>query len=324
MNRPEHHRGWKLAAVPAALIAVMAPARADEPAGEPEATAPALPQVIVEAPGPRYVAPTRWDRIGRIWAPVLINDRGPFRLVLDTGASRSAINASVAAALGIDLSNAATVMLLGVTGELEVSAVKVESFVVGDLELRPARLPIIADAFGGAEGVLGTDELLDKRIFIDFQHDSITISRSHGERHPRGFVTLPVQIVGGLIIISDARFGSLPVQAIVDTGGQSSIANAALGEALRRRIHQPDRGASEITGVTLDVQRGDLVSTPPLMLGDLRVGMTQITVADIYIFQRWKMISRPTVMIGMDILGLLDALIIDYPHQELQVKIKVP
>src|SRR6267143_2414112 len=106
MNRPEHHRGWKLAAVPAALIAVMAPARADEPAGEPEATAPALPQVIVEAPGPRYVAPTRWDRIGRIWAPVLINDRGPFRLVLDTGASRSAINASVAAALGIDLSNA--------------------------------------------------------------------------------------------------------------------------------------------------------------------------------------------------------------------------
>jgi len=231
----------------------MAPARADEPAGESEATAPALPQVIVEAPEPRYVAPTRWDRIGRIWAPVLINDRGPFRLVLDTGASRSAINASVAAALGIDLSNAATVMLLGVTGELEVSAVTVESFVVGDLELRPARLPIIADAFGGAEGVLGTDGLLDKRILIDFRHDSITISRSHGERQPRGFVTLPVQIVGGLIIISDARFGSLPVQAIVDTGGQSSIANAALGEALRRRIHQPDRGASEITGVTLDV-----------------------------------------------------------------------
>src|SRR2546427_4283006 len=109
MSRPEHHRGWKLAAVLAALIAVMAPARADEPAGEPEATAPALPQVIVEAPEPRYVAPTRRDRIGRIWAPVLINDRGPVRLVLDTGASRSAINASVAAALGIDLSNAATV-----------------------------------------------------------------------------------------------------------------------------------------------------------------------------------------------------------------------
>ena len=320
MNRAGHHHGWEFAIL-TALAAVMDPARADEPAGAPEATPPVLPQVIIEAPEPRYVAPTRKDRIGRIWAPVLINDQGPFRLVLDTGASRSAINASVAAALGIDLSNTAPVMLLGVTGELEVSAVTVDSFVVGDLELRPARLPIIADAFGGAEGVLGTDGLLDKRILIDFRHDSITISRSRGERPPRGFVAVPVRIAGGLIIVSDARFGSLPVQAIVDTGGQSSIANAALGEALRRRVRQEDRGAAEIIGVTLDVKRGDLVSTPPLMLGTLRVGMTQITVADIYIFHHWNMTSRPAVMVGMDILGLLDALIIDYPRNELQVKV---
>ncbi|HEV3018347.1 MAG TPA: hypothetical protein VGY49_04965, partial [Burkholderiaceae bacterium] len=65
----------------------------------------------------------------------------------------------------------------------------------------------------------------------------------------------------------------------------------------------------------------DLVSTPPLTLGDVRVGMTRITVADTYIFQHWKMTSRPAVMIGMDILGLLDALIIDYPRHELQVKV---
>jgi hypothetical protein len=319
MSRAGHRHGGEFAIL-TALVAVTAPARADEPAGALEATPP-VPQVIIQAPEPRYVAPTRKDRIGRIWAPVLINDQGPFRLVLDTGASRSAINASVAAALGIDLSNTATVMLLGVTGELEVSAVTVDSFIVGDLELRPARLPIIADAFGGAEGVLGTDGLLDKRIFIDFRHDRITISRSHGERPPRGFVAVPVRIVGGLIIVSDARFGSLPVQAIVDTGGQSSIANAALGEALRRRVRQEDRAASEIIGVTLDVKRGDLVSTPPLMLGTLRVGMAQITVADIYIFHHWKMTSRPAVMVGMDILGLLDALIIDYPRNELQVKV---
>jgi Aspartyl protease len=321
VRRSEHDRGWRLGAIPAAFVAFAACARADEPASATEAASAAPPQVIVEAPEPLYVAPTRRDRIGRIWAPVLINERGPFRLVLDTGASRSAINASVAAALGIDGSSGGEVMLLGVTGELEVSAVTVDSFVVGDLELRPARLPIIADAFGGAEGVLGTDGLLDKRIVIDFQHDSITIARSHGRRAPRGYVTIPVRIEGGLIIVDDARFGSLPVQAIVDTGGQASIANPALGEALRRRIRQQDRGVSEIVGITLDVKRGDLVSTPPLMLGDLRVGMTEITVADFYLFQHWKMTSRPAVMIGMDILGLLDALIIDYPRQELQVKL---
>jgi hypothetical protein len=50
--------------------------------------------------------------------------------------------------------------------------------------------------------------------------------------------------------------------------------------------------------------------------------MTQITVADIYIFHHWQMRSRPTLMVGMDILGLLDALIIDYPRHELQVKFR--
>jgi predicted aspartyl protease len=269
MGQPVYHHSGQVAAVLAAMMAVATAVRADQPAAVPEATAPPPSEVIIEAPEPRYVAPTRRDRIGRIWAPVLINDRGPFRLVLDTGASHSAINASVAAALGINLANAQPVMLVGVTGELRVSSVTVDSFVVGDLELRPARLPVIADAFGGAEGVLGSEGLLDKRIVIDFQHDSITISRSHGERPPRGFVTVPARIEGGLIIISDARFGSLPVQAIVDTGSQSSIANSALGDALRRYMRKEDRGASEITGVTLDIERGDFVSTPPLTLGEL-------------------------------------------------------
>ena len=49
-------------------------------------------EVVVQALEPRYVAPTLRDRIGRIWAPVMINGKGPFRLVLDTGASRSAVS----------------------------------------------------------------------------------------------------------------------------------------------------------------------------------------------------------------------------------------
>src|SRR5580658_1290939 len=59
-----------------------------------------LAEIAVSAPEPRYVAPTRRDRIGRIWAPVYLDGKGPFRLVLDTGANRSAVTARVADALG--------------------------------------------------------------------------------------------------------------------------------------------------------------------------------------------------------------------------------
>src|SRR5260370_36354919 len=71
--------------------------------------ADALAEILVEAREPRYVAPTRRDRIGRIWAPVFINGRGPFPPVLDTRASDSAITAMVAVALGIPTDQAAPV-----------------------------------------------------------------------------------------------------------------------------------------------------------------------------------------------------------------------
>jgi hypothetical protein len=66
-----------------------------------------LQEVIVTAPEPRYVAPTRRDRIGRIWAPVYINDKGPFRLVLIRRQSFGNI-ASVAAALELPLHKSET------------------------------------------------------------------------------------------------------------------------------------------------------------------------------------------------------------------------
>ncbi len=67
----------------------------------PLATGDELTEVVIQAQEPRYVAPTRRDRIGRVWVPVFINDRGPFRLVLDSGATNSAVIPRVAQELGL-------------------------------------------------------------------------------------------------------------------------------------------------------------------------------------------------------------------------------
>jgi len=280
-----------------------------------------IEQVVIEAPEPRYVAPTRRDRIGRIWAPVYINEKGPFRLVLDTGSSHAAVNAAVAAALGIELTDEHMVILRGVTGSRKVPTITVDSFIVGDLQLRPARLPIIVDALGGAQGVLGTDGLQDKRIFIDFRHDRITIFRSRGERAPPGFLTIPVKIINGLLV-APVRVGRMRATAIIDTGGQVSLANDAFRVAIARRIKAKDILADEITGATLDVQRGDRVMTPPIMLGDVMIREARITTGDLHIFQHWKMVKDPVILIGMDVLGLFDTMIIDYRRRELQVRMR--
>jgi hypothetical protein len=41
-----------------------------------------------------------------------------------------------------------------------------------------------------------------------------------------------------------------------------------------------------------------------------------------HIFEHWHMTGEPAMLIGMDALGLLDMLIIDYQMHELQVRMR--
>jgi hypothetical protein len=148
--RPGSACGFAFATIALAALMMMttAPlARAQAPAGPPPPQP--LEEVVVSAPEPRYVAPNTRDSIGRIWAPVLINGKGPYRLVLDTGASRSAVTQRVVDDAGLPL-RAKPVKLRGVTGAAIVAAVRADTLAFGDLVVENAIMPVVADAFGGA------------------------------------------------------------------------------------------------------------------------------------------------------------------------------
>ncbi len=282
-----------------------------------------LTEIIITAREPRYAAPTQRDRIGRIWAPVFINDQGPFRLVLDTGASHSAITAEVAEALQLTANPADNAKLLGVTGSAVVSTVRAKSLAVGDLQLTGKRLPIIDDAMGGAQGILGSEGLADKRVHIDFRDDFILIRRSRNERAPAGFLTIPIKFSRGNLPMVDAMMGGVRVTAVIDTGAQTTIANLATREALYQwQLKRPS--VDTIIGTTADIQKGEGYSAPPILIGGLQLRSDRTSFLDLYIFHHWKLIDKPAVLIGMDALGLFDTLIIDYRRAELQVRMRPP
>lgn len=81
-----------------------------------------------------------------------LNGQGPFRLVLDTGANRSAVIQKVADTLGESAGTTSTVRVRGVTGTAMVSLIRVDRMDIGDLVLEPAHLPVVQDVFGGADG----------------------------------------------------------------------------------------------------------------------------------------------------------------------------
>jgi predicted aspartyl protease len=291
------------------------------PPTPPQLTEPDMSQVVVEAPEPRFAAPTLRDRIGRIWAPVLINGHGPYRLVLDTGATHSAIIAQVADSLGIPLAAASTVRVTGVTGTAVVPTVAVDRMEVGDLSVDSTMLPIVADVFGGAQGVLGTEGLSDKRIVIDFGRDRVVISRSRGSLERAGYSTLPLRQLRDHLLALDVRVGGVRAKAVIDTGAQVSIGNTALRTALQRRGSK-DAKKEEIEGVTLEVAKGDMIPAPPIEVGKLQFTGVSITYGDMYIFDRWHLLNDPTLVLGMDVLGTVDVLVIDYRLRELQIRLR--
>jgi hypothetical protein len=312
---------WALGSALSAALADDAAPTADPAHGAaPTPTSEPLQEVIVEAPEPKFVSPTRRDRIGRIWAPVLIDGKGPYRLVLDTGANRSAITARAAQTLGIPPAPDGSKLVMGFTGSTTVPTIHVNRLEVGDLLIGPADMPVLADVFGGAEGVLGNEGLADKRIYADFTRDQLMISRSHGERARLDLKVVPLRLIRGGLLVADVRVGTVRAKAIIDTGAQGSIGNLVLREALMRRAPL-NAMRDEIVGVSLDVQDGDSFATPDIDFGQLTVRGLRVTFGDMYLFQHWKLTDEPTLTLGMDLLGSFDVLVIDYKRQELQIRL---
>lgn len=291
---------------------------------EPGTTEPVpLGNVDVVNDEPRYVAPTRLDQIGRIWAPVFVNGQGPFRLVLATGASSSALTPRLAETLGLRVDGARTVTMRGATGTTTVPVVPVDSLEIGDLLIEPRELPVIPDALGGADGVLGMDELANMRIDVDFRHDRITIIRSKNQRAASASETVPLDILQGRLLTVAATMDGVPVKAIIDTGSQATLGNMALRLALaeRRARGMQEGKLEEVEGSTLDVQVGTRLETPTLRLGTLLVRNPAMTFADFEVFKHWNMTEEPAMLVGMDLLGLLETMVIDYRRKELQVRL---
>ena len=124
------------------------------------------------------------------------------------------------------------------------------------------------------------------------------------------FITIPITFMRGNLLTIEARIGRVPVKAIIDTGGEVTIANFAARDALIRNPWNPV--LDMIAGATTDMQPAERYPTPPIIIGNIAINTTRTSFGDLHIFQHWDLTEEPAILIGMDALGLLDTLIIDY------------
>lgn len=276
---------------------------------------------VISSVLPLFATPTTLDRIGRVVAPVMVNGRGPFRLVVDTGANRSTISSELAEKLGLDYASAPKVLLNGVTGSAPVPAVNIERVEAGDLLLENQRMPVVStQIMGGADGILGIASLRDERILIDFERDLVQISRSRAGL-TADFLRIKAERIEPGLLVAKIRIGRTKALAVIDTGAEVTLGNLALMRALRagQRKEQRD-AATTVYGATHDTHVGQRHPVPRITIGSVVIRDVRVTFGDFHIFEVWEMLDEPVLLLGMDVLGTVDTLVIDFRRSEIHIR----
>jgi Aspartyl protease len=107
--------------------------------------------------------------------PVTIDGKGPYSFALDTGASQSLVDSSLAKKLGAPRTGSKQ-RIAGVTSVSSAPSIEVRSWRVGSVKLPPTTIVAADLPFGNVVGLLGSDMLsLFDVVTIDYGHSRLVL-----------------------------------------------------------------------------------------------------------------------------------------------------
>ena len=268
--------------------------------------------------------PSTTDLTGRLTTAVRLNDQGPYRFLVDTGAERTVIAQDLADSLA--LPRGRQVLVQGIVRREPESLVEIRELKMGSLVSSRLEVPALPRAMLIADGYLGLDVLDRRQVIFDFVAGTLTVTK------PEGFFAalfaddgdIRVRTLGssGRLRATDCLIDGVHADAFIDTGAEISVINEALHAALRRRDPSQTMLATEIlTGVTGGSVEGATMILNMVCLGDLVLTFARAVVADLPVFARWDLVQQPALLIGMDCLRRCERVSIDYRRKELRFKI---
>lgn len=273
-------------------------------------------------PGLLSSAPTRVNHMGQIIVPVMIDGKGPYQFLVDTGANGSMISPRLVRALGLIPGQGLVERVEGVTGTQPLPWVLIRRLQVGQIVKTDMRMPICpSPILTRIDGILGMAGFGPVRIAVDFRHHQVSIDRS-SPGMLWGFLDIHAQRTPGGLLMVPASVGGIEVEAVIDTGSPETLGNPALRNALLARRRSD--ATTPIYGVTRQVSTGTRALAPTMILGPAAIQHLPIVYSDVPIFREWHLDSQPTVIIGMDVLSAVDSLVLDYPRARVYILTRPP
>jgi predicted aspartyl protease len=216
--------------------------------------------------------------------PVDVMGRGKRPFVLDTGASRTVVDAAVARSLGLVAHTSREGH--GIGGRVAVELARAESLTIGarplsGFEVVTTDLTSIAARIGGrVDGVLGHDVFGNARLEVDYPASVVHFEWTPETRSAKpDEVDVPFKLAGERkpLVMVQARVNGLgPYRFAVDTGASTTLVTEAVAEAARVEAGAAEHvtGAGGGVAVRLAVARR-------LTLGPLEWREVGLVVADL-------------------------------------------
>jgi predicted aspartyl protease len=257
----------------------------------------------------------------RLFINVRVNDKGPFRFVVDTGADRSVIGSGLAAQLKLPAET--PVQLRGIIGNQQVPTVLIETLTMGSSNVDTIIAPALPERFLGAQGIVGIDALAEQRVRLDFDAKTVTIQDSRIPAPPEaGEIVVTARRQRGQLILTQASVDGRRTYAVIDTGLELSLGNLAMLKELRR-----SRGAVPLQTITMQSVTGETFTARLTLLPELRVGgitLKNVNVAftDAPPFDLFGLDKQPALLLGTDVLQAFKRLSLDFKNRKVRFTLR--
>jgi len=255
------------------------------------------------------------DAASRLTVAVMIDGKGPFDFVIDTGSDRTVISRELASQLA--LPKGPDVLLHGSAGVEQTETAVIDRLSIGNRVVQAIDAPVLAAANLGAAGMLGIDSLRDEHVVMDFKNKTLSATPSS----PEDFAPYTVIVRGrsrfGQLILVDAQVQGRKVYVIVDSGAQNTIGNPALQRLLAGKAAPAgEKTLAEEISVTGLRSSAELQNVAEMHIGALTIRNMRLAFADLHTFDRYGLSNKPAMLLGMDVLSLCDRVTVDFDRRE--------
>jgi hypothetical protein len=256
----------------------------------------------------------------RLYVDVLVNARGPYRFVVDSGADTSVVGLRIARDLQLPLGTPA--ILNATTSRNLVDRVLVSQLTLGPTTVNDLQLPALRESDVGGDGLIGIDALAKQRLMLDFERRYIKVEdAAKPPRYDPRDIVIIAKRQHGQLILTQVRASRLSLDAVIDTGSEVTIGNTVLRDKLLRkgRAKFETVVATGVTGVPMKLQiaRIDELQLGPVVLRDVPIAF-----ADVPPFKLFGLADEPALLLGTDILESFKRVSLDFKARKVRFQLK--